>query len=368
MQTGTPPSLPCDFFGGCSALSWHTQDGKHLWGRNFDFNRLAQDTKVTFVPRGLPFYTCGTALEHDLVAESRQVAHYAALGIGTTLLESTPALYEGVNECGLMGGQLYYRGFAHFAEQPRPDTLPLQPPFAVTYLLATCATVEQVIDTLRERVTLLARPILGMVPTLHWSFSDRTGETLVVESDADGLHLYRDTIGVMTNSPGYPWHRQNLLNYVQVRDLDYDTLTLCGDTLPQCFSGSGALGLPGDWSSPSRFVRLAYLKKYAVPGKDEAQGVAHMLRLFGSAAFPLGMVRVSQPGTVTSHDTDIVPYDYTIYTCVACAESQRFYWTTYDNPRIFCADLQHLLNGTAVRQFDLNLCPDIQCVTQSAKK
>lgn len=82
--------------------------------------------------------------------------------------------------------------------------------------------------------------MMGAVPTLHWMFSDRTGESMVVESDADGLHIYRDAVGVMTNSPSYAWHRLNLLNYAGIRDLDYGERTLCGNHLEPCFSGSGA--------------------------------------------------------------------------------------------------------------------------------
>ena len=143
------------------------------------------------------------------------------------------------------------------------------------------------------------------MPTLHWAFSDRTGEMIVVEPDRDGLKVYRNTIGVMTNSPGYSWHRLNLLNYAGIRDLDYDVLDLESDRLNQCFSGSGAQGLPGDWSSPSRFIRLAFLKKFCVKGRDESQGVANMLHLFQSAAFPLGIVRITEQGTVTEYDKEM---------------------------------------------------------------
>ena len=209
-----------DLSAGCSAVAWETADGGHLWGRNFDFNRIAADSKVTFVPRGQVFYACGTELEGNLEPSTRCTAAYAAVGIGSLVLRSTPALYEGLNEKGLMGGQLYYRTSAHFAPEARPGTLPLQPPFLVTWCLATCASVEEVARALEERVSLVAIPMLGTVPPIHWMFSDRTGESIVVESDRDGLHIYRNTVGVMTNSPGYPWHRTNLLNHPQLRPLD----------------------------------------------------------------------------------------------------------------------------------------------------
>lgn len=92
---------------------------------------------------------------------------------------------------------------------------------------------------------------------------------------------------------------------------------------------------------------LALLKEHCLPGKDEATGVAAMLHLFQSAAFPLGMVRVSQPGHVTEMDSGVVPFDYTVYTSIMCAESLRFYWTTYENQRVQCIDLHHLSNAVS---------------------
>ena len=262
-----------------------------------------------------------------------------------------------------MGGQLYYREFAHFEQQVREGTTALLPPFVVYHMLAQCDSVQQVVDTLQQQVTLLHEPMLGTVPSLHWAFSDSTGEMAVIEPDVDGLHIYRSTVGVMTNSPGYPWHRTNLLNYVGLRDLDYDEWELEDNRLSQCFSGSGMQGLPGDWSSPSRFVRLAMLKKFGVKGQDEAHGVANMMHLFQSAAFPNGMVRVSQEGHLTEYDVEVIPYDYTIYTSVMCAESKRFYWTSYENQRVQYVDLEQLKSRTQPVQFELGREPDFLCVT-----
>ena len=316
---------------GCSAVSWQTKDGCMLWGRNMDFNRMAQGSAPTFFPRGQVYYTCGSKWEGNLVEDSRQTAAYAALGTGLIISPESPVLYEGINEKGLMGGQLYYRGFAHYEDAPQPGRLAVQPPFVVYHLLAQCASVQEVVQQLQEKISLLALPMLGTVPSLHWTFCDRTGESIVVEPDGDGLHIYRRTIGVMTNSPSYSWHRLNLLNYAGLRDLDYDAVQLCGDSIPQCFSGSGMQGLPGDFSSPSRFVRLAMLKKCAVPGQNETDGVAKLFHLMQSAAFPLGAVRVSEPGHVTERDEGVVPFDYTLYTVVLCAQSLRCYWTSYEN-------------------------------------
>lgn len=340
---------------GCSALSWAAQDGTCLWGRNYDFDRLADGSGITFIPRETSYFGVNGPEGGEFPCQSR----YACAGVGL-LLAPTPVLYDGVNERGLMGGQLYYREFASYEQNCRPGTQPLQPPFLVFHLLAQCGTVDEVVQCLEERLTLVNIPMMGTVAPLHWSFQDRTGETIVIEPDREGLHIYRNTLGVMTNSPGYSWHRLNLLNYAGIRDLDYPTVELEGETLEQCFSGSGAQGLPGDWSSTSRFVRLVFLKKFALPGKDEAEGVSRMFHLFQSAAFPLGMIQVSHKSHVTSLDKDVSPYDYTVYTSIYSAQSLRIYWTTYENQQIQFLDLNALLEKKEPGVFSLSRVPDFR--------
>ena len=349
---------------GDSALSWSTTDGRHLWGRNFDFNRLAGGSAVTYVPAGTKYAVCGSSLTGDVVDRSRQRARYAAVGTGLLQIPSSPILYEGINERGLMGGQLCYRGCACYGTQYPKGACPIQPPFLVYHLLAQCATVEEVAKELQNRLSLENRPLLGTTPPLHWAFSDRTGEMVIVEPETEGVKIYRHTLGVVTNSPGYAWHRTNLLNYAAVRDLDHDAITFGEERLEPCFSGSGGQGIPGDWSSPARFVRLAFLRKYAVKGAREEQGVARMLRLLQSAALPLGMVRGSQPVDLAARHSGAVPFDCTVYTAVCCAESGRYYWTSYENQRVRYVALEQLKKRERPQQFPLECAPDFLCVSE----
>lgn len=104
---------------GCSALSWHAKDGKHLWGRNYDFDRLAEGTQVTFLPRGTAYA--------PVAGGSGETLRYACAGTGL-LLPQNPVLYEGLNEQGLMGGQLYYRSFAAYPDGLTPANGPSSPP------------------------------------------------------------------------------------------------------------------------------------------------------------------------------------------------------------------------------------------------
>ena len=172
------------------------------------------------------------------------------------------------------------------------------------------------------------------------------------------MRVHRDTVGVMTNSPDYGWHESNLLNYAHLRSQDYAGLTVCGKEFGQCFSGSGALGIPGDWSSPSRFVRLCFLKEHAVRGRGEEEGVTNLFRLFASAAFPLGAVRVSDFSDVTEHDKEVLPFDYTVYTSAACLESLRYYWTSHENLRVQFADLRDFAGVREPRLIGIGARPD----------
>ena len=139
-----------------------------------------------------------------------------------------------------------------------------------------------------------------------------------------------------------------------------EVITRGGETIRPCFSGSGAAGLPGDWSSPSRFIRLAFLRQYAEKGRNETEGVAFLFRLLQSASFPLGAVQLPESGAVTEYDRDVKPYDYTVYSSVLCAESLRFYWITYRNTQVRYVELGRLLEERRVLQFSLGEEPEFQ--------
>ena len=342
-------------YGGCSAMSWTSEDGKHFFGRNFDFNRFSEGSGVLYLPQGAP--VCAFVREGEPHGETYP-AKYASLGMGTLAIPGAPVLYDGMNEAGLAGGQLYFREFARYERGARQGTAPVQAGLALPYILAQCATCEEAAREFLGGLTLVHEPLFGAVPPLHWCFSDRTGETIVVEPCEGGVRVHRNTLGVMTNSPDYAWHERNLLSYAHLRSSDYEGLKVCGKEFRQCFSGSGALGLPGDWSSPSRFVRLCFLKEHAVRGRGEEDGITNLFRLFASAAFPLGAVRVSDFSDVTEHDKEVLPFDYTVYTSAACLESLRYYWASHENLRVQFADMRDFAGERKPRLIGIGARPD----------
>ena len=190
-----------DFQAGCSAISWNTEDSKVLFGRNFDLNRMADITKITYFPKDYIYYTCGTKREGNRREETKQKANYATVGTGLFMEENSPVLYEGINEYGLMGAQLNYRVFAHFSKEIEENTMPIQPAFFVYHMLAQYKSISQIIEAVEKEITFLAVPMAGVIPTLHWMFTDATGESVVIESEEDGIKIHKNTLGI-------PWKWQ----------------------------------------------------------------------------------------------------------------------------------------------------------------
>ena len=198
-------------------------------------------------------------------------------------------------------------------------------------------------------ITLVDELIQGKPLPAHYILSDKTGETLVIEPDAGGVRIHRNTIGVLTNSPDYRWHRTNLRNFVGVTNLPKAPRTIAGHEIREFGERlGGGTGLPGDYSSPSRFVRIAFMKEYAVRGENEVDGVSRMFRTFAMVDIPEGLAK---------GDPDYEVYEQTLCTSVLCAESGLYYFAPAQNRRISAVRL--LEAGAEARHFPLGDTQDI---------
>lgn len=325
---------------GCSSFSWETKDGLHLLGRTYDqFGDLAAN-RVISVPRGYP---CSPALHGEgAVPGAYGFTGMAVLGFGE------PILVDGVNSAGLMGALLHYPGYAVYREGPEKGNTAVHPGRLLAWLLGRCAGVEEAVEEL-SRLTLVDEPIQGKPLPAHYILSDKTGEAVIIEPDEGGLSVHRNTIGVLTNSPDYPWHRTNLRNFVGVTNLPKAPQTIAGHEIREFGERlGGGSGLPGDYSSPSRFVRLAFMKEFAVRGKDELDGISRMFRAFAPVDIPEGLAKA---------DPDYDVYEQTLCTSVMCAESGAYYFAPAWNRRISAVRLT--AQGNEIQYFDLGDCQDI---------
>lgn len=329
---------------GCSSFSWDTEDGKHLLGRTYDQFGNLEKNRIALVPRN---YILRAEVNKD--SPSIFSLPYSFVGMTVTGLDA-PIIVDGINEKGLMGALLHYPEYAVYDTQAGDASLNIHPGFLTAYLLGQCATVEEAAGQL-SGINLTNERIFGQEMTVHYIFSDSTGEAVIIEPDRDGMHIYRNTIGVLTNSPDYPWHRTNLRNYTAVTNLDIPPREMINIEINGFGEGvGGGFGLPGSYSSPDRFVRTAFLKNYAVKGRDEIAGITKMFHNLAAVDVPEGILKAH-----SGHDI----YEQTLCISAMCAESRTYYFSTACNRRISAVRLNEEKDSKKIIYFDLQEKQDI---------
>lgn len=327
---------------GCSSFSWETKDGKHLLGRTYDQFGDLRANQVIAVPSGVP---CSLGLhsgDHSLKSQYSYTG-MAVLGFGE------PILVDGVNTAGLMGALLHYPEYAVYSQTGGPGKTAVHPGRLLACLLSQCSKVEEAVEFMQSSVVLVDELIQGKPLMAHYILSDCSGETIILEPDAGGLKIHRKTIGVLTNSPDYIWHRTNLRLYTGVTNQHKPSQTIAGFEIREFGERlGGGFGLPGDYSSPSRFVRMAFMKQFAVQGENELDGMSRMFRNFALVDIPEGLAK---------GDPDYEVYEQTLCTSVMCAESGIYYFAPSQNRRI--SAVRPLKDEKTIQYFALGDSQDV---------
>lgn len=313
----------------CTAATYQTKD--FYFGRNLDYERSYGES-VVITPRNWPL-----ALRRGAVMET----HYAMIGVAH-MQDGFPLYYDAVNEKGLCIAGLNFVGNAVYhppvAERENVAQFELIP-----WLLGRCATLTEARQLL-EQVNITDTPFCTGLPAaqLHWMVADRTG-CLVVESVADGVRVYDDPAGVLTNNPPFPMQLFALNNYAQLSP--EPPVNRFAPELPlETYSrGMGAMGLPGDLSSQSRFVRAAFVRANSVSGDGEAESLSQLFHILGSVEQQRGCCRLSDGAC-----------ELTLYTGCCNADRGVYYYTTYDNGQITAVDMHRAdLDGDAPVSYPL---------------
>ena len=280
-----------------------------LFGRNLDLE-YSFGEQVVITPRNHPFRF------HHLPEMKR---HLALIGMAT-VAEDTALYAEAVNEKGLYMAGLNFPGNAHYFVRDVPGKEMVAPYELIPLVLGQCETLAQARELL-ARLALTAIPFAPGYPLapLHWHIADATG-ALVAEPMADGLKLYEDPVGVMTNNPPFPFQRMNLNNYQHLSPCPPDNRFAPGLELQTYGQGMGALGLPGDASPMSRFVRTAFLKGNAVFTGEPVSDVTQFFHILEAVAMVRGSV-ITPEGKC----------DMTTYACCVDAVRGVYYYKTYEN-------------------------------------
>jgi choloylglycine hydrolase len=231
----------------------------------------------------------------------------------------------------------------------------------VTWMLTNFATVDEVRAALPGiRVGNATPEGWNFVPPVHYIVHDAGGNSLVIEYIAGKLNLHDDPIGVITNSPDFEWHIKNLSNYVNLSPLNVQPLDVDGLKVAQFGQGSGLLGIPGDFTPPSRFVRATVFSRSALPGENGEAAVEQAFHILDSFDIPLGDVRGS--------DSEQSSMEYTQWTTASDTRNGKFYFHTHDNRRIRRVDLMKTdLNARQFLTISLHLQQDVEDLTPVAK-
>lgn len=299
----------------CTAITYQTQ--AFYFGRTLDYE-FSYGEQITVTPRNFPLiFRKKGKLEH----------HYAIIGMAHVAREY-PLYYDAVNEKGLAMAGLNFVGNAKYGT-PTENKDNIASFEFIPWILGQCATVAEV-KTILQQINLTDEAFSDQLPPaqLHWIIADRK-EAITVESMADGLHIEANPVGVLTNNPPFDRQMLWLSNYMQLSADEPQNHFFPGLKLQPYSRGMGAIGLPGDLSSQSRFVRAAFAKGNSVCDGSEESSVSQFFHILDTVSQVRGCCRLPADN-----------YEITIYTSCCNADKGIYYYTTYDNRQICAVELR----------------------------
>ena len=301
----------------CTAATYKTQD--FYFGRTLDYE-FSYGDEITITPRNYPFHFrhAKTSLDH----------HYGIIGMAH-VADDYPLYYDAINEKGLGMAGLNFVGNAAYAEPALDKENVAQFEF-IPWILSQCATLEEARQKLSV-MNLTNTQFSEMFPCaqLHWILADASG-CIVIESMKDGLHIYNNPVGVLTNNPPFPQQMFQLNNYQGLSPKQPQNIFAPGLELQSYSRGMGALGLPGDLSSASRFARVAFTKLNSQSGHSESESISQFFHILGSVDQQRGCCEVTDG-----------KYEITLYTSCCNATKGIYYYTTYENHQISAVNMHH---------------------------
>ena len=315
----------------CTAATYKTKD--FYFGRTLDYE-FSYGDEITVTPRNYPF---------EFRYMGRKESHYAMIGMAH-VAGDYPLYYDAINEKGLGMAGLNFVGNAAYQEVDESGDRDNVAQYEfIPWILGNCASVGEARVAL-DRMNLTGTPFSEQLPTaqLHWIIADRNG-AITVECMADGLHVYENPVGVLTNNPPFPQQMFLMNQYMNLSPKQPENLFSDKLPLTTYSRGMGALGLPGDLSSTSRFARVAFTRLNSRSEDTEKASVSQFFHILGSVDQQRGCCEVAEG-----------KYEITIYTSCCNTSKGIYYYTTYENPQITAVNMHATdLNGTEVVSYPM---------------
>ena len=298
----------------CTCITYKNKD--FYFGRNLDID-CSFGEQVVVTPRNF-------SLEFRNTQQEKR--HYAMIGMASAD-DRFPLYAEAVNEKGLCMAGLNFPGNAYY-QKAEGRGLEIASFEVIPWILGRCSSVAEAERYLGEMRIVDTAFAEKMPPApLHWMLADKE-KCLVLEAVREGLKVYENPVGVLTNNPPFDYHRMNLNNYLGLSAENPENRFAEDLELKTYAQGMGGIGLPGDASSASRFIRAAFLKWNSAAPEEEKANVSQFFHILDSVAMVRGAV-VTEAGT----------YDITTYSCCINAATGAYYYKTYDDSRVHRTDL-----------------------------
>ena len=345
----------------CTGITLTALDGSVVFGRTLEWGSFDLHSRVIVIPRDYKFTAHMPGGKSGLAWTGK----YGVVGIDAV---GKDIVVEGMNEKGLAVGLFYLPGFAVYQPyDPAQAAQSIGPTDVGQYLLTTCTNVDQVRAAISKvRVVPVVEPALGFAAPVHFIVTEPSGKAIVIEYLKGQLNIFDAPLGVITNAPSYDWHETNLRNYInlspvalpgkKIGDLDFKPLG----------GGSGMIGLPGDFTPPSRFVRAVAFSKTARPTATGAETIYEIFRILDNFNVPLEAAE----GTGADDRTQGMR-SATIWTSASDTRDRIFYYHTQHNRRVRMIDLNKIdfSSFNQIEHFPLDKikAEDIEDVTPGSK-
>lgn len=311
----------------CTGIVLRSTDGATVAARTMEF-AFDIDSNLLAIPAGTEINTLILDPDNSGFTFTAKYGFLGANGLGKNIV------FDGMNTQGLYYGAFYFAGNAEFgtvSDKNRHRAVSSEE--MGNWILGQFATVQEVVAALPtiEVVGTFVDEINGRVP-FHYAVTDSTGASVVIEYTKDGLKVFDNTVNVVTNNPTYDWHLTNLSNYVGLQSRNVESIEVGRERIKPFGQGSGMLGLPGDMTSPSRFVRAVAFTNTSLPSESVDDAIFKAFHILNVFDIPKGAIREADPNTPLT--------DYTLWTSAADTLNQVYYYKTYLTQAVESVDVR----------------------------
>ena len=343
----------------CTGIKLSGADDGVVVGRTMEWGAFDLHSRVTIIPRGKEF----VGLTPDGYTGKRWKAKYGAVGLD--MLEKV-TLADGMNERGLYAGLYYHPGFANYPKyDPKKADNSITAIDVVHFILTQYETIDEVRKGMSQvRVVPVVEESLGIPVEAHFMVTDLQGRSIVIEFADGKMRIFDNPLGVITNAPNYDWHMTNLRNYVNLSAVAIPAKKIENLDFSALGGGSGMIGLPGDFTPPSRFVRATAFSQTARSTESSEETVYELFRILDNFNLGIGSAEGSD---ASQGDTDKMR-SATLWTTAFDSKKSVLYYHTQHNRRVrkvdFSAiDFSEIGNSIVYIALDKKKEQDIEDIT-----